>query len=344
MTNKDNPTSAGVLGPELIVRTIRGSLHSGILKAAVSLDLFNIVSRGVDDVDGVTEAISGDQRIVRMLLDALCGFGLLAKLDGRYSLTPFSRSFLVDDPEAFASSADYREVFAVQWQAFGGMDQLARTGRPVIDPRKFGAEASYWEALVRYLIPFAVAPAEAAARLLGFDGKARRGTRILDLACGSGYLGYRLAQLDPEAAVVSNDWENVLKVSRSVATKMGVADRVSYLPGDSLSLGLGSGYDLVIVSRVLTTMDLEGKNRLLGRAHSALKPGGAVLINDPIADDARVAATDQLAFALLIAGFHEEGGTYTFVECREWLAGAGFVNVKYHPVPGESSLVTARKA
>ncbi|MDO8672272.1 MAG: class I SAM-dependent methyltransferase [Dehalococcoidia bacterium] len=332
-----------ILPPDPIISTIRGSLHSGIFKAAVSLDIFNIVNRGADDVTGVTRALAGDKRIVRMLLNAVTSFGLLDKLNDKYSLTAFSRSFLIDSPEALASSADYREVFAVQWQAFGGIDQLARTGKPVVDPRNFGVEASYWEALVRYLIPFAVAPAEAAAKLLGFDGQARRGTRILDLACGSGYLGYRLAQFDPEATIVSNDWENVIKVSHDVARKMGVTDRVTFLPGDTMSVDLGSGYDLVIVSRILTTMSLEGKKALLRRTHTALKPGGVVLINDPVADDAMATAADQLAFALLIAGFHEVGGTYTFAECREWLEEASFGSIEFHPVPGESSLVTANK-
>lgn len=330
--------------PDTIIRTIRGSLHSGILKAAVDLDVFNAVDRGADDVAGMTAAIGGDRRIMRMLLDALAGFGLLAKEADRYSLTPFSRSFLIDGPQAFASSANYREVFAVQWQAFGNIGQLARTGKPVVDPRKFGAEATYWESLVRYLIPFAVAPAEAMARLLGFDGEHRRGTRILDLACGSGYLGYRLVQLDREARVVSNDWENVLKVSRDVAAKMGVAGRVEYLPGDTLSVDLGCGYDVVIVSRILTTLDLPEKKALLERAYAALTPGGVVVVNDPIADDAMAETADQLAFALLIAGFHEVGGTYTFADCRSWLDEASFTRIELHPVPGESSIIVGYRS
>ena len=93
---------------------------------------------------------------------------------------------------------------------------------------------------------------------------------------------------DAKATVTDIDWQYVLKAALKVAEDMGVADRVTYKPGDILSIDYGeSEFDVAIASNILQSFEPETNKTLLSKICNALKPGGTLVINDLVPDEER---------------------------------------------------------
>jgi len=81
-----------------------------------------------------------------------------------------------------------------------------------------------------------------------------------------------------KATVTDIDWQNVLKAALKVAEDMGVADRVTYKPGDILSIDYGeSEFDVAIASNILQSFEPETNKTILSKICNALKPDLAFL-------------------------------------------------------------------
>src|ERR1041385_7358345 len=81
---------------------------------------------------------------------------------------------------------------------------------------------------------------------------------VLDLAAGSGVWGIGLAQQSPLVRITAVDWSDVLKVTRRVAKRHGVGDRLTTIPGDLLKVDFGKGYQVATLGHILHS---EGEER-----------------------------------------------------------------------------------
>ena len=105
-------------------------------------------------------------------------------------------------------------------------------------------------------------PAELMARLV--DPEAKQKLKILDIAAGHGFFGIAFARHNPNVEVVAVDWANVLEVAKENATKAGVADRYSTIPGSAFDVAYGDGYDLVLLTNFLHHFDPPTCEKLCG--------------------------------------------------------------------------------
>jgi hypothetical protein len=71
------------------------------IKTATEVGVFDALAAGPRTADDVAEATNCSSRGTRTMLDALGGFGLLAKVDGAYRLTPESEAFLVSSQPGY---------------------------------------------------------------------------------------------------------------------------------------------------------------------------------------------------------------------------------------------------
>lgn len=125
---------------------------------------------------------------------------------------------------------------------------------------------------------------------------------------------------------------------------MGVADRVTYKPGDILSIDYGEEkFDIAIASHILQAFDPENNKIILGKICKALKPGGTLVVNDFVLDEERSRPRRALLFAVYMLIVTSGGDTYTFSEFESWLKDTGFENVASHRVPGGTTLIVATK-
>jgi alpha-beta hydrolase superfamily lysophospholipase len=84
---------------------------------------------------------------------------------------------------------------------------------------------------------------------------------------------------------------------------------------------------------------------LLARCARALKPNGALVIGEFIADEAR-ASRDQprpLLFAVNMLLVTSEGDAFTLSEMSAWLRAAGLAKIATLPVPGASPVILAER-
>jgi len=274
MVKKNQPETQNLLRLDEIFE-IAGYFHlSAILKAAIELKVFTKISEGQDSVEKMASAIKASERGVRILLDALCALRIISKAEGKYFLTPAADQFLVQDKRSYMGDA----VFTIlrDWEAFGRIAEAVKTGSAVSD--LYGDQSKAWEEISTGIIPSGLVTASIIGDILGIAQKRQPGANVLDLACGSGVYGYTLLQRDAKATVTDIDWQNVLKAALKVAEDMGVADRVTYKPGDILSIDYGeSEFDVAIASNILQSFEPETNKTILSKICNALKPDLAFL-------------------------------------------------------------------
>lgn len=98
-----------------------------------------------------------------------------------------------------------------------------------------------------------------------------RGSRVLELGCGTGQVTQRL--LAAGAAVTAVDaLPSMLQGARRRAPE------AVYVVGDALEVVLDGPYDAVVLAFVLHNYDEAGRRALLRRATSVLAPGGTIAV------------------------------------------------------------------
>ncbi|WP_245880779.1 methyltransferase [Streptomyces zhaozhouensis] len=81
--------------------------------------------------------------------------------------------------------------------------------------------------------------------------------------------------------------------------------------------------DVLIFGHVLHNWSTEDRRTLLRYAYEAVRPGGAVIVYDPMVSDSKPPLYATLA-ALSMLVWSAGGGEYAVGECHTWLREAGF--------------------
>ncbi len=300
---------------------------SGVLKAALALNIFTAVSDGHENVQEICAAIQSSERGTRAILDALVGLGLLKKKDSKYSLTDFSSDFLVKGHVLYVGNIWRSVSNDTLWESYANLTRAVKTGRPVVKSDMSVPEISYWEdqAIAAAHSPFAFLSASRLAHFLGV-GETRAGMKILDLGCGAGMNCCALAQRDPTSHIVGIDWKNVIKQSRKVAQSMGVTN-VEFIEGDLWKINLPKSVDIVLIGDVLHVNGPQKNNALLKRAFESLKPGGQLVVQELPIDKDRSGPLFSLLLGAGLVGTTEDADVYNFEQCKEWLDSIGFKEV-----------------
>ena len=119
-----------VFNPAALFQAGFGFIRTGVLKAAVDLELFTHIARGKCTAEAIARAAYADERAIRILLDALAAQGMLTKEDGLYALPPPVALLLLKDSPMYAG-AFARIMAAPQlWSAVGQLSEIVRTGHP----------------------------------------------------------------------------------------------------------------------------------------------------------------------------------------------------------------------
>ena len=312
-----------------------------ILSSALQLKLFSHMAAGHHTAEAIARAARADQRGIRMELDALVALDLLEKRGGVYGLTPLARRYLVrESPDYFGSMLENDAL----WDAWTPLASVIRTGRPhrKVDQRKRAEQ--FFPALVRSLHIMNRGPAHRVAELLG-AGKKRHGLQVLDVACGSGVWGIAIAEADSTARVVAQDFPGVLSTTRQYLRRHGVRNQFEFLPGDLRTVDFGRGqFDVALLGNIVHSEGARSSRDLFKRLYKALKPGGYVVIIDMIPNDQRTGPAFPVFFAINMLVNTTSGDTYTLAEYRQWLAAAGFRQVRPVPIGSHSPAIIASRA
>lgn len=327
--------------PHGIYDFLIGYWKTGIIKAAIELEIFSGIAVGENSVQKLALSRGVNERGLRVLLDSLCGLRLLNKERESYVLTPEADQFLVKGKKSYLGGAVKAFVNVEDWEVMGRIEDAVKKGGPL---KKGEQNPLFWQEVARGLIPLGISVGQALCDNLDLRLGSRKGLRVLDIACGLGVYGFSVLQRDCTATVTDFDLESVLPVAEEVAREMGVSERVTFQPGNIESPDFQeNAFDLAIISHILQGYGPASIQAILGRIYRALAPGGRLVIHEFVPDEQRAEKSLPLLFAVYMLVVTPEGGTYTFSEFTQWLTDAGFKEITVHDLPTQTSLIIANK-
>ncbi len=198
---------------------------------------------------------------------------------GRYTLPPERAVALTDESSpAFVGGAF--QVFASTTAALPRILDNVRTGNGMAwgehTPDLFEGTERFFKPLYVGNLVQSWIPA-----LDGVQEKLEAGAIVADVGCGHGASTILMAEAFPDSRFVGYDSHAPsIERARRAAQEAGVADRVTFEVAESTSFP-GGDYDLVAFFDCLH--DMAEPERAVDRAYQTLKPGGTVLLVEPMA-------------------------------------------------------------
>jgi hypothetical protein len=317
--------------PQRIFETFGAFQRTAALKAAIELGIFTAIAEGANTPSKLARNCSASERGVRILSDYLAMLGFVQKDHDAYRLAPDAAAFLDRRSDAYigAAAAEALSGDAVA-NAYACLTHAVRRGGTAMAAGgTLEPEHPMWVEFARAMSPSGAHLARLLAECL--QAGAERPTKVLDIAAGHGLFGIEFAKRDPHTETFAVDWPEVLKVARENAAAAGVADRFHAIPGDALSLDLGSGYDLALVTNFCP--DLGATTAMLSRIHSAMVTGGRVALLELMLNDDRISPSAAASLNLSLLATTLAGETRTPSELAESLRQAGFPRVDLRELP-----------
>jgi len=220
------------------------------------------------------------------------------------------------------------------WLRWSTLTDCVRAGTSVA-PREAAADEDWTEAFIAAMHRNASERAPLVVSTIGADKVAR----MLDVGGGSGAYSIAFAKANPILQADILDLETVQPIASRHLQAAGVEDRVRVRVGDLRTADLGAGYDLVFISAICHMLSPDENLDLLGRCRAALAPGGRVVVQDFILEADKTAPRFAAIFALNMLVGTRAGSSYSEPEYAEWLAGAGFQEIRRVRLPGMTGLM-----
>jgi predicted O-methyltransferase YrrM len=222
------------------------------------------------------------------------------------------------------------------------LTEVVQTGQPWRAANRATHGEDYYANFVESLFPGGAAAAHALGEHLEV-AQSTKAVSVLDIGAGSGVWGITLAKQSPQVRVRAVDWPAVVTITRRVAERHGVADRLTTVAGDLFEADFGQDHQIATLGHILHGEGPDRNRLLLRRTFEALAPGGIIAIQEFVPNDDRSGPAQALVFAVNMLVNTEAGDTYPFREISEWLREAGFVETRLLDVPAVSPLVLANK-
>jgi ubiquinone/menaquinone biosynthesis C-methylase UbiE len=315
------------------------------LKAAIKLELFEILKNGDSTSESIAANHHFDKRGVQLILEAMVSLSLVEKKGEKFGATETSNLYLAQSSPLYMGEylCEMQEQMGKTWDSLA---DCVRSGRPVQEVNREEVAEKFFPRLAAAIFPMSYTTAQMIAEKLKFaDLKA--GSRVLDIAAGSGAWSIPIAQLNKGIKVDALDFPAVLEVAKQFTKQHGVAERFSFLSGSWQEVALTpASYDIVVLGHILHSEGLAATKELLKKVHAALKPGGRVIIAEFLENEDKCGPAFVKLFALNMYMQTSEGCVFTVGQLGELLKSAGFANVERLELPfyqKESPIVVANR-
>ena len=323
--------------PEVISK-LRFAVDGGLaMLAGMQLDLFTPLKKGPMTADELAAAIGVNPGRLRLLLYVLVAAELLTEQDGRFTNTEEANKYLVKGEPSYMGNR--HAAIAMRWRQNFATAESIRRGAP---SGKLDFSNASPEALETFLRNINATAAPSARGLVESADFSTIKT-LLDVGCGGGGMSITIIQLCPHVTATAVDLASVTPITRKIVSEEGAAERVKVLAADGVKGPLPGRYDAAVLKSFLQVLSAKDARRAIQNVYDALNPGGRLFIIGQILDDSRLSPLDAVAFNLAFINFFDSGESYTDGEHREWLTGAGFVDIERSPLTDAGSLMTARK-
>ena len=327
--------------PAAIFDTMRAFEKSAALNAAIDLGIFTAIAEGANTAPAISEKCEASERGTRILCDSLVTDGHLTKAEGLYNNTPAAALFLNRHSPAYMGGI--KQFLCTPEMMIHTMttltDAVRKGGTMLPGEGSVSPENPVWVTFARTMAPMMMPSAHAIASHVPATGP----LKVLDIAASHGLFGITIAQRNPEAVIVQQDWASVLEVATENAVKAGVDARCSSLPGSAFDVDFGTDYDIVLITNFLHHFNAATNEAFLRKVHAALKPGGRAITLEFVPDEDRVTPATPARFALTMLSSTAEGDAFTFRELDSMLRNAGFTDNVRHLLETQQSILISTK-
>lgn len=302
---------------------------SRTVMAAVDMGVFETLEGKALDAAEAGAALGGlAERPTRALLDTCVAARLLDKADGRYTNSPLASRFLHASSEYSLRNYVLDERWC--WGAWGRLEDALRADAQQLPPDEEGYHAFPADFFYDFLHGHSLAMAERLAEALDLTGV----HRIMDVGGGSGAVSIALCRRFPDLEAVVVDQEPVAARAAEHIHRAGLSDRITTHAANLFVDPLPAGCDAAVIANLLHDFSPGRCAEILARVAGALPAGGRLLIMEIVPDDERTGPPLAVAFAAAMVVNTAGGDAHTAARYREWLAEAGFTDVRQHRLPG----------
>ena len=320
-----------------------GFMASRALFAALELRLFGHIAAGARDLDALSAATGAAKHRIATLAAALVSVGALVREAGGLANAPAVATYL--DPAAHAYFGDYyrlqigRQIYRDMMSLDAGLagDRAALAHKEMSgwlsDPEEARTFSDAQHA-------GSMGPALMLAKRLDLSGV----RSLLDVAGGTGAYSIAFRRANPGLSATILDFPAVIEVARGYIERAGLADSITLIPGDAREAEWPGGHDVVFMSYLLSAVRGGDIAPLLQRAHSALRPGGKLIVHDFMLDETRSGPSSAALFFLSYLSANPDAVSFTAADIAQWMEGASFVDGKEEVmIPDITMMVTATR-
>jgi demethylspheroidene O-methyltransferase len=307
-----------------------GFVYAQVLHAIVELRLLDSVRAGPIAEAELVDALSLPDRNARLLIDAGVVLGLLSRRSagrvglgmlgaamaanpGISAMVEHHSGFYADlaDPVRLLAGQNQNPALARYWPYAGAADVRSLSDEQV----------SAYSNLMTRSLPMIVDDIIDAYPFA-------RHERIMDVGGGEGEFLLALARRAPTSRLELFDLPAVAARAAARIRQAGLVERIGVTGGNFLVDELPGSVDAVTLVRIVHDHDDEPVVALLSRARRALRPGGALIIAEPMSGtpDTERVADIYFGFYLLAMG---SGRPRSFEEIRGLLVAAGFSDIRF---------------
>ncbi|MBD2449025.1 methyltransferase domain-containing protein [Nostoc sp. FACHB-152] len=329
--------------PALFLNTVNAYQRSAAIKAAVELDIFSVISQGIESSQSLAQKCQTSERGMRILCDYLVIMGFMTKETEGYRLTPDSAMFLARQSKFYLGDTVEFLLSPMITSSFNDLTSAVRTGGTVVSSEgTLSPQNPVWVQFAKAMAPMMANPAQLIAQLVSQNNI--KPTKVLDISASHGLFGIAIAQHNPDAEIFGVDWASVLEVAQENARIQGVGSRYHTIAGSAFEVDYGNNYDLVLLPNFLHHFDVATCEQLLRKIKNALVTDGRVIVFDFIPNTDRITPPDAAAFSLVMLATTPSGDAYTFGEYESMFSNAGFSRCQLHPLPPtQQQVIVANK-
>jgi O-methyltransferase domain/Dimerisation domain len=331
--------------PEKILQTGLAFWPSKTLLSAIEMGVFTELAHGPEAYEPLRGRLGLHQRSARDFFDALVALGFLRREGDRYANTPETDLFL--DRKKPSYIGGILEMCNERLYGFwGDLTEALRTGLPQNEIKSGGPglfESLYADPARLKLFLGAMTGLSRGANLAiarNFPWKDYK--TFADIGTAQGDLAVQVALANPHLWGHGFDLPEVAPIFEEYVQALGLADRLSFFPGDFFKEELPKT-DVVMMGHILHDWDLPTKRMLIRKAYDALPSGGALIVYESIIDDDRSKNAFGLMMSLNMLIETPGGFDYTGTDCCGWMKEAGFSSSGVEPLVGPDSMVVGIK-
>lgn len=310
-----------------------------VLHAGVKLDVFSALADAPRSAADVSAYVRSDARATAMLMNSLTALGLVDKLDGIFSLTPFSREYLVRSSPSYMGHIIMHHQHLVE--GWSHLHESIVSGRPVRKDVSHENDESVRESFLMGMFNLASLLAPKVAQSVDLSAC----KRLLDLGGGPGTYAIHFCLANPGLTAQIFDLPTTRTFAEKTVERFGLSNRISFIPGDYNADTVPPGFDTAWLSHVLHIEGPESCLDLLKKTVAALETGGRLLVQEFILNDDKDGPEFPALFALNMLIGTDGGQSYSQQELSEMMREAGLTDIARLDVelPNGSGILTGCK-